>query len=94
VTTRVYPVGLLRDWRQYRRSPPGRRRAGRAAVRRSLACPVRHACHGEWRAAKNWLNGWLAEPDPFPPRLVRCGSGWTRRRALADLDRRLQRTRP
>lgn len=92
MTTTVYPVGLWRDWRQYRASPPRRRRAGRAAVRRSVATPVRYAWRGEWRQAKNHLNGWLAEPDPFPPQLVRCGSGWTRRRALRDLDRRLART--
>jgi len=29
----------------------------------------------------------LAEPTPFPDGLGRCGSGWTRRRALASLRR-------
>lgn len=40
-----------------------------------------------WRAVKNSFNGWLAEPTPWPDGLNRCGSGWTRRRAVASLRR-------
>jgi hypothetical protein len=52
---------------------------------------VRHIRARNWRALKNTFNGYLAEPDEFPPGDYRrrCGTGWTRRRAMRSLYRRL-----
>lgn len=47
---------------------------------------VHHARGGNWRDVRNMFNGWLAEHRYAG---TRCGHGWTRRRALADLRRHL-----
>ena len=77
----VYPVGLWSELRQFGRPSPRRIRRQLHALR----YPFRQARKGNWRAAKNYFNGYLAEPASWPPGLTRCGSGWTRRRALRDL---------
>lgn len=98
----VYPVGLLSDVRRLRGAL---KHQPRPWDRRS---PAGHPWHRlwydmrcgtldrirrrEWRALKNYFNGYLAEPTPFPDGLQRCGSGWTQRRALASLDRHLRAT--
>lgn len=92
----VYPVGLLsalqRDYRRLRNYRLARhlQRVGWATPRtlRYLAGRVRA---GQWRAVKNTFNGYLAEPYDMPPGLSRCGSGWTRRRALRSLRRQYDR---
>lgn len=96
-TIDVYPVGVLssvrRLWRVYTHPslPPVARRHAwrhlRADVRRTLTL----ARNGEWRNLKNHFNGYLAEPTPLPGGLRRCGSGWTRRRALRSLERHARR---
>jgi hypothetical protein len=45
----------------------------------------------QWRDLKNTFNGYLAEPREFPPGDYRrrCGTGWTKARALRSLERRL-----
>jgi hypothetical protein len=78
----VYPVGLFRDLRQFRYR--GQQRRVRRLVS-ALRYPYRQARKGDWRAVENYFNGYLAEPYEFPPGVTRCGSGWTRRRALLDL---------
>lgn len=75
----VYPVGLRHDIKRRR-------------VRRGLWYLRRQAARREWRAVKNYFNGYLAEPCPLPDGFIRCGSGWTRARALRDLQRRMART--
>jgi hypothetical protein len=40
---------------------------------------------------KTFFNGYLAEPTPFPDGMHRCGSGWTRKRALRSLRRNARR---
>lgn len=42
---------------------------------------------GMWYRRNSW-NGYLAEPCADIP-ILRCGHGWTKRRALADLRRHL-----
>jgi hypothetical protein len=86
----VYPVGLLadlqRDWRmvtKLRKRP--------IYVARRLRYLRERIARREWRAVKNTFNGYLAEPAEWPDGLTRCGSGWTRRRALSDLRRRWAR---
>lgn len=79
----VYRVGLWSDVHraigEWKHSPHPHAR--RRAVR-NLAYWVRRS----WRRRSYW-NGHLAEPTPFPEPLHRCGTGWTRRRALRSLER-------
>lgn len=82
----VYPVGLLadlqRDWRmvtKLRKRP--------VYVRRCLRYLRERIARGQWRAVKNTFNGYLAEPRVDDESWTRCGHGWTKRRALADLAR-------
>jgi len=48
----------------------------------------RHIRQRQWHELRQHFNGYLAEPDPFPDGLTRCGRGWTRRAALRSLERR------
>jgi len=87
-TIDIYPVGVLDGWLAYWRTrhiPAAR--AGRKR-RHRLSYLSTWIQQQNWRAVKNSFNGYLAEPSPFPPGLRRCGSGWTRGRALRDLKRR------
>lgn len=72
----IYPVGLLSDWKR------GRVRKG---IRNYLWGRIKAR---NWRAVKNYFNGYLYEPDPWPEHAQRCGSGWTRSRAVASFSRR------
>lgn len=90
----VYPVGLLADLRLIGRllnplTTPGipltgRYRGIRRTIRNIRAAPRRRSA---------W-NGYLAEPRAFPAHMTRCGHGWTRRRALHDLNQHHQGRRP
>jgi hypothetical protein len=44
-----------------------------------------------WRAVKNMFNGWMYEPSPWPEAARRCGTGWTRTRAVRSFYRHLAR---
>ncbi|MGP5071682.1 hypothetical protein ACTXI0_04660 [Arthrobacter rhombi] len=71
----TYPVGLLRDIK---------RKRGLVGVRRYLWPRIKHK---NWRAARNYFNGYLAEWH-FPPEGVlihKAGKGWTRRAAIRRL---------
>lgn len=94
----VYPVGLFMDvrnlrglWRHKRSGEPGSplEVSFWRSVRRRLGYPLRQMRAGEWRAVRMYFNGYLAEPTPWPDGLVRCGSGWTKHRAIASLRRQL-----
>jgi hypothetical protein len=50
---------------------------------------VRQLLHGHWRQARMHLNGYMAEPKQWPEGLERCGTGWTRSRALDSLGREM-----
>lgn len=85
----LYRVGVLQalfmDWRRLTKRA-GRRWWDPACTRaevRKLAIWVRRR---NWRAIRNTFNGWLAEHAYAG---TRAGHGWTRRRALADLQRHL-----
>ncbi|MFD7855196.1 hypothetical protein ACFV6B_13045 [Streptomyces microflavus] len=80
----VYSVGLLSDLYQYVHNPD--RRAARPRFRAALRRPVRLVRAGNWRAFRNYFNGYLAE---HPTLGTRAGRGWTRGRALRDLARHL-----
>ena len=74
----TYPVGLLTDLKNHR-----------------IASGVRYLRYQinarNWRAVRNYFNGYLAEWD-YPPEGVvihQCGRGWTRRAALRSFGRRL-----
>lgn len=77
-----YRVGVLKElWLAYRCA-----RFGRLGE----ACRRLRRIPGMWRRRSAW-NGYLAEPQDLPLFYFhRCGHGWTRRRALADLNRHLR----
>jgi hypothetical protein len=92
----VYPVGwladLLRAWRYLTRAElAGRRKQAWRELRKSWRYTAHQLRRRNWRAVKNAFNGYLAEPEEFPPGDYRrrCGTGWTKARALRSLDRRL-----
>ncbi|GAA2681812.1 hypothetical protein [Actinoplanes palleronii] len=91
----VYPVGLLADLLMLRRALRLRHRHGIPWALRRLIARARRLCswghEGNWGAVKNSFNGYLAEPYEFPPGNYRrrCGTGWTRGRALRSLRRQL-----
>ncbi len=88
----VYPVGLAHDLARWAGNPD------RSEARRRLRYDLRYFAaklrHRQWRSARSYLNGWLAEPTDWPEGLTRCGSGWTRGRALRDLQRRIAAATP
>lgn len=96
-TVGVYPVGLLgdllRDWRQIRHWREFRAAGGKPTmhVRRTARYLIGRIRDRNWRAVKNTFNGYLAEPTPFPEEVRRCGTGWTRKRALRSLRREYER---
>jgi hypothetical protein len=91
----VYPVGWLailqRSRRAYlRRGAPAEARTyARAQIKWEIKRNVHHIRDRNWRALKNTFNGYMAEPTPWPDGigLTRCGSGWTKARALRSLRR-------
>jgi hypothetical protein len=94
----IYPVGALSVLISMARSlvvavPPGvarRKVVGLAfgRVRWHVRYLREQAAGRNWGAVRSALNGYLAEPN-MPIEFDRCGHGWTRRRALRDLERHL-----
>ncbi|NUU21067.1 MAG: hypothetical protein HOV68_06055 [Streptomycetaceae bacterium] len=82
----IYAVGLLQHWQHFVHNPD--RKAARLRFRNDLRYPIRHARARNWRAVKNYFNGYLAEHAHLG---TRCGTGWTRGRAYRDLARHLHR---
>jgi hypothetical protein len=85
-TISIYPVGVLAAWKRRRHRP----------LRLEAALLLRWAREGEWRAIRQSLNGYLAEINYPPAELahLKCGHGWTKRRAAARLGRYLARDNP
>lgn len=84
----VYPVGVLADLRHIRGAwKTGHRHEARAIAKDRIKYLARQAQHRKWRTVRQSFNGYLAEYDPWPDGigLTRCGSGWTRRRAVTHL---------
>lgn len=87
IDVEVYPVGVFLDLRTAMRWARGRRY--RAAVRLAWHSLCRSL--PPWRHRSAW-NGYLAEPERVD--LVgRCGHGWTRERARADLIKAISEAR-
>lgn len=80
----IYPVGLLHDWQHFVHNPD--RKDARRTLRASLRREWDRIKARKWRAAKSYLNGYLAEHAHLG---TRCGTGWTRGRAYRDLARHL-----
>jgi hypothetical protein len=82
----IYSVGLLHDWQLFVHG------IDRAHARRHLRASLRREWEWikarNWRAAKNYFNGYLAEHESLG---ARAGTGWTRGRAYRDLARHLHR---
>ena len=73
----VYPVGLFSDFK---------RRRLRYALVNYLVFQIKRR---NWRAVRNYFNGYLAEVSYSDMRHTRCGRGWTKRAALSSLGRHL-----
>ena len=75
----TYPVGLLSDIK---------RRRVRLGIKNYLIPQIKRR---NWRAVRNYFNGYLAEWHYPPEGFVhgRCGTGWTRRAALRSLGRNI-----
>lgn len=73
----VYAVGLFSDIK--------RRRLRYALVNYLIP----QARHRNWRAVRNYFNGYLAEVSYSDIRHTMCGRGWTKRAALSSLGRHL-----
>jgi hypothetical protein len=78
----IYPVGLFLVIRTYRGARRTSKARSRAVLFSRLYDPIACARAGNWRAAKNFFNGYLAEPKHELPNFIRCGSGWTKKRAV------------
>ena len=88
----IYPVGLLADWQHFVHAVD--REWARRTLRASLRREWERIKAREWRSAKSYFNGYLAEHAHAGSR---CGTGWTRGRAYRDLARHLNsapRTHP
>lgn len=82
----VYAVGFVADFMALLRTIRYVPKHTRTAWRR-----LRFGLRDDWRRRSYW-NGYLAEPTsvPSPERpWWRCGHGWTKQRALRDLNRHL-----
>lgn len=98
----TYPVGVLRCLLQAHRfvvTPAlWRVQEARQIVFNSCRHEIRYlhsrAQEGDWRSIKSAFNGFLAEWN-YPPNdsrfrhAGRCGSGWTRKRALRSLGQQI-----
>lgn len=74
----TYPVGLLHDIKNHK-------------VKYGAKMTMKWAWEGNWRAVRNYFNGYLAEWH-YPPRELttnRCGRGWSRRVALRRLGKNI-----
>lgn len=80
----IYSVGLLHDWQFFVHAID--RADGRSRLRSSLRREWGWIKARNWRAAKNYFNGYLAEHATLG---TRAGTGWTRGRAYRDLARHL-----
>jgi hypothetical protein len=84
----VYPVGVLSALQQaYRCAREGWWKQAHQRLRSEWRSFKRRLLARNWRGIKCSLNGYLAEPTPFPEHMTRCGSGWTKKRALRSLER-------
>lgn len=57
-------------------------------LRREWRYCVEQAKAGNWRAVRMTFNGWMYEPDPWPEDARRCGTGWTKGRAVRSFARK------
>ncbi len=77
----VYPVGLLRDIKYFWSARKYYRLRGQSSCRIFL---TRFNIHKKQR---NYYNGYLAEPYEWPTGVTKCGHAWTKRRAVAKLNK-------
>jgi hypothetical protein len=88
----IYRVGWLHTlWyaaRIFRTRPRGAREAWRN-IWAQVRCDAHYVRHRRWHSLKSSFNGYLAEPYHWPAdgALRRCGSGWTKARAMRSLRR-------
>jgi hypothetical protein len=86
----VYPVGIFRDFINSRRL----KKLGKSKKYQLHLNDIRvHIRKKEWHSIKSTFNGYLAELDPWPENMQCCGTGWTRRRAVRDIQRGIRKAR-
>jgi hypothetical protein len=79
----IYAVGLFLDVRHFRATRDWRR------LRYGLGFLGRRLRERNWRAVRNYFNGYLAEPIDYPDEQWHCaGRGWTRPAAKRNFWRR------
>lgn len=73
----VYPVGMWHDWKLRKL---GKMTSGAKYLRAQIG-------KRNWRAVRNYFNGYLAEWHYCPEGVnhTKCGRGWTKRAALRSL---------
>ena len=78
----VYPVGFLADFK---------RKRVRSGIKNYLLYQIKQR---NWRAVRNYFNGYLAEWHYCPEgvRHTKCGRGWTKRAALRRLGRHIMQS--
>lgn len=74
----TYPVGLLADLKHHK-------------VKQGLGYVVGWVKEGNWRAVRNYFNGYLAEWHYPPEDMIMhcCGRGWTRQTARRRLGKHI-----
>lgn len=86
----VYPVGIQYDlWVSARMLRRGMWGLAWMQIRNMLRLLRARVQRNRFRVLKLYLNGHLAEPYTWPKGLKLCGTGWTKKRALADLRRKM-----
>lgn len=84
----VYPVGLLKELKEWRSRPHNARRRPDLGWRYLR----NQARRRNWRAVRSYFNGYLAESRDGLG--TRAGHGWTTTRACRDLAKHLRGVRP
>ncbi len=82
----IYPVGVLKTL-QYCISAVkhGEYRIARNRFKYQLKTLWRHIKGRRWHTLKCQFNGYLCELTPWPEDVKRCGSGWTKMRAIKSM---------
>lgn len=96
----IYPVGVLADirntWMRLVFFGFSREVFG-SLIRQSASFVWFQFCRRDFRSIRQYVfNGYLAEPDNWPVdrEMDGCGRGWTRGRAVRDLQRRYRNAVP
>lgn len=92
ISVDLYPIGVQYClWVSYRMCSRGEFALAASQVRVEIKTQLRLIKSGGFRALRQHWLGTYAEPRDWPFWLKSVGRGWTKKRALADLNKRLVR---